>query len=70
MNYMVIGQVKSKSGGIYPVIDIPMMSDEHWQELAKEHAVHNYIKENGHEPASVEIACTWQRARIAMRKLV
>lgn len=68
MNYIVIGQVKSKSGGIFPVIDIPMLSDERWQALAKENAVHNYEEENGHAPESAEDALEWQRAWIALRK--
>ena len=51
-----------------PVYDIPMMSDERWQELATENAVHKFRKINGREPESVEEAVEWQRERVAMRK--
>lgn len=51
-----------------PVYDIPMMSDECWQELATENAVHKFCKINGREPESVEEAVEWQRERVAMRK--
>lgn len=70
MNYPVIGQVKSKTGAIYPVFDIPMMSDERWQELARENAVQNFIMINGYEPESIETAIKWQRERIEQRKIV
>lgn len=69
MNYVVIGQVHSKSGGIYPVIDLPMMTDERWQKLAEENAIHNYTEVNGHAPKSARVACEWQRAWIAMKNL-
>lgn len=59
--YDVIGQVRSGNGRKVSLLDIPMMSDERWQELAAEHAVENYIRENGHEPESVEVAFAWQR---------
>ena len=65
MNYPVIGQVEMKSGQVVPLLDIPMMSDERWQKLAEEHAEHNYIRENGREPESVEAAFQWQREWIA-----
>lgn len=70
MNYPVIGQVKSKSGAVYPVLDIPMMSDERWRELARESAVQNFIRMNGHEPESAETAAKWQRAWIAQKELL
>ena len=49
----------------FPIIDIPMMSDEKWQELARENAVHNFKKCNKREPVSVEEAVNWQRRRVA-----
>jgi len=61
INYPVIGQVERKNGDKIPLIDIPMISDERWQELAKEKAVDNYIRENGTQPESTEDACRWQR---------
>lgn len=38
--YPVIGQVKT-SAGVFPLVDIPMMSDERWQQLAQESMKHN-----------------------------
>lgn len=66
-SYEVIGQTEMRSGIKVPVIDMPMMSDERWNELAKEQAVHNYIRENGTEPESIEDALQWQRERIESR---
>ncbi|WP_418750604.1 hypothetical protein [Frisingicoccus sp.] len=62
-----------KSGQNVSIFDIPMMSDERWQQLARENAVHNYIRENGREPDSVEAAIIWQRQwldAMTMRKPV
>ena len=61
MNYEVIGQVEMKNGDKVPLLDIPMMSDERWNELAEQQAIKNYIRENGKEPGSVESALKWQR---------
>lgn len=44
---------------------IPMMSDERWQELARENAVHNYTKHFGHAPQDTQTAVTWQRNWLA-----
>lgn len=63
MNYPVIGQVKTKSGVDVPLVDIPMMSDERWVQLARENAMQNYIREHGHEPVDPEEAYKWQRER-------
>lgn len=60
MNYEVIGQVEMKNGNKVPLLDIPMMSDERWNELAERQAIKNYIRENGKEPESVEAAFKWQ----------
>lgn len=46
------------------VLEIPQMSDERWQELARENAVRNYTRENGMEPESVAQAVAWQRERV------
>ena len=35
----VVGVVKSEKGRYLPVVDIPWMSDEKWNELAKLHPV-------------------------------
>lgn len=63
MNYAVIGQVKTKSGVEVPLVDIPMMSDEQWVQIARENAMQNYIREHGHEPMDPEEAYKWQRER-------
>lgn len=61
MNYKMIGQVEMKNGNKVPLLDIPMMSDERWNELAEQHAIENYIRENGKEPENAEAAFKWQR---------
>lgn len=65
LGYSVVGQAERGNGDVVPVLDIPMMSDDRWQQLAREHAVENYIRENGVEPESVEVALEWQRTWVA-----
>lgn len=65
MNCNVIGTVKTKSGVEVPLYDIRMMSDEHWQELARENAVHNYTKHFGQVPEDTQAAVMWQRNWLA-----
>lgn len=48
------------------VLEISQMSDERWQDLARENAVRNYTRENGREPESVAQAVAWQRERVKM----
>lgn len=60
--YPVVGQVQI--GGVTkPIVGIPMMSDERWNELARQNAVENYIAEFGEEPESVDVALAFQRDR-------
>lgn len=47
-----------------PVLNIKMMSDEEWNELAIQNAIENYTKEFGHYPERSEDACKWQRERV------
>ena len=61
LQYSKIGTTKTKSGVEVPLYDITMMSDERWQELARENAVHNYTKHFGHAPQDTQTAVTWQR---------
>lgn len=68
LGYPVIGEVTIKSGHTYPVVDIPMMSDERWQQLSVENAISNYTHEVGHAPENAEVAVQWQRDRIAKRE--
>lgn len=65
--YPVIGQVKT-SAGVFPLVDIPMMSDEKLLRLIDENAVHNYIREHGYEPESTEAALKWQSSWLATMK--
>lgn len=65
--YRQVGEVETMSGA-YPLREIPQMSDERWQELARENAVRNYTRENGRKPKSVEQAVTWQRDVIRSRE--
>ena len=50
-------------GAAVPVLDIPMMSDERWVQLARENAMHNYIREHGRKPIDAKKAYKWQRER-------
>lgn len=63
--YPIIGTIETNNGAKLPLLDIPMMSDERWQELATENAVHNYKKQFGHAPETVEQAVGWQRTWIS-----
>lgn len=47
-----------------PIINIPMISDERWQQLAQEQAVKHFRERNGREPISVEEALKDERAYI------
>lgn len=67
LGYPVIGQVRT-TAGLFPLVDIPIMNDERWKELARENAVRNYTREHGHDPESVEAAVIWQREWIAHKE--
>ena len=62
--YSVIEQVEIESGEMVPLIDINMMSDERWNQLAGEQAVKNFRRWYGREPESVQEALEAQRAFI------
>ncbi len=64
MTFPVIGQVERKSGDIFPLIEINMMSDECWQQLAVEGAVKHFWKWYGRKPETVYKALEAQRAFI------
>ena len=64
MRFPVIGQVERKNGDIVPLIEINMMSDERWQQLAAESAVKHFREWYGREPESVQEAFEGQRAYI------
>lgn len=61
LGYPVTGQVALKNGSSLPLVDIPQMTDEKWQQLAKKNAIRNYTKKHGYPPESTEVATTWQR---------
>ncbi len=48
----------------FPILNIPMVSDEKWQRMAKESAVRNFAKMNGRNPLDVEEALRWQRSLV------
>lgn len=58
--YKQIGEVKTVKG-VLPVLEVPQMTDERWQELARENAVSNYRRKHGGNPESTEQAVAWQR---------
>ena len=60
-DYKVIGQVEMSNGNVVPLLDIPMMSDERWNELVQQQAIKYYIRENGEEPESLESVPEWYR---------
>lgn len=61
--YKQIGEVKTAKG-VLPVLEVPQMTDERWQELARENAVINYRRKHGQDPESTEQAVAWQRELI------
>lgn len=63
MNNPVKEEIKTMEGAEVPVLDIPMMSDERWVQIARENAMQNYIWEHGREPIDPEKAYKWQRQR-------
>lgn len=63
MNNPIKEQGKIMEGVAVPVLDVPVMSDERWVQLARENAIQNYIREHEHEPANPEEAYKWQRER-------
>lgn len=62
--YPVIGQVQTRCGTYVSLADLSMMSDEKWNELARENAIHNYRREFGKEPDNPEQAVKWQREHL------
>jgi|GEM_PF-734516 len=62
--FKIIGQVESgQLGKSIPMLDIPMMSDERWQELCVESARKHFVEEFGREPASDKEALDWNRRK-------
>ena len=65
--YPVLGYITTPQTGTVPLVDLPMMSDERWEELCRESAVKHYIDAFGHEPDSVEEAL--RREQEAIRRM-
>lgn len=62
--YEVIDTISAENvndGAPVPVIDMPMMSDERWQELAENQAVKHYIQRHGVIPANKKTALKVER---------
>lgn len=57
----VIGTIESKVAGKVQLFEIGWMSDDRWQQLARENAMKNYERENGRPPENAEQAVAWQR---------
>ena len=70
LGYPVVGRVKVENERVYPLVDIPMMSDEEWNRLAGENAVNNFTRENGRVPENVMEAVKWQREWLARKEEV
>lgn len=62
--YRVSGYIKT-GGVVLPVLDIPQMSDNEWNQRAREQAVRQYREETGQEPESIDQAVSWLRDKIA-----
>ena len=63
--YPVIGLVERENGDTVPVLEITMLSDERWQQLAAAEAAKNFREWYGREPESPQEALEGQRAYIA-----
>ncbi len=59
--YPVLEYVTTPQAGTVPLVDLPMMSDERWEELCRESAVKHYTATFGHAPDSIETALQWNR---------
>lgn len=62
--YRVSGYIKT-GGVVLPVLDIPQMSDNEWNQRAREQAARQYQEETEQEPESIDQAVSWLRDKIA-----
>lgn len=62
--YRVSGYIKT-GGVVLPVLDIPQMSDNEWNQRAREQAARQYQEETGQEPENIDQAVSWLRDKIA-----
>ena len=63
--YPVTGYVTAPGIGTVPLVDLPMMSDERWEELCREGSVRHYAAVFGCPPESVETAMKWEQDECA-----
>jgi len=61
--YPAIGYITAPQIGTVPLVDLPMMSDERWEELCRESAVRHYEAAFGCPPDSAETAMKWEQGR-------
>lgn len=61
LKFPVLGHEMDREGNLVPCLGVRMMSDVKWNELTKQQAIKNYIRENGVMPESEKIAFEWQR---------
>lgn len=66
--YPVTGYITESKLGTLPLVDLSVMSDERWEELAQENAIRNYARTFGHAPESVAVALAWQRTEACGRR--
>ncbi len=59
--YKTIGTYKMNNGVELPLLDIPMMSDERWEELSIQNARHNFRKRFGRDALTDQEAIEAQR---------
>lgn len=62
--YKISGYIKT-GGVVLPVLDIPQMSDNEWNQRAREQAARQYQEETGQEPESIDQAIGWLRDKLA-----
>ena len=62
--YNVSGYIKT-GDVVLPVLDIPQMSDNEWNQRAREQAARQYQEETGQEPESIDQAISWLQDKIA-----
>ena len=61
VDYPVAGWITSAEGQTLPLVDIPMMSDERYEELTRQNAIENYTRKFGKAPECIEDALEYNR---------
>ena len=75
--YPILGYIETKQTGIVPLVDIPMMSDYKWQEMALQSRMRNpeYYRETEDVEATIARLQKWledarQNAGLALAEAV